>query len=95
MYWASRGAASAGTADLGAFRRLHAGLADQGDPEAGDAVGPGWVGARHDGLLAGGAGAALPPPPNVMLCVACKAKMESPVYAYANPPLPMTEIKTN
>src|SRR5260221_13799641 len=33
------------------FGQLDSGLADQGDPESGDAVGAGWAGLRHGSFL--------------------------------------------
>ena len=52
-----------GDAELRPLGELHAGLADQGDPEAGNAVRPGWVWGRHGVTQEGRAGAVSPPAP--------------------------------
>ena len=72
-----------GDAELRPLGELHAGLADQGDPEAGDAVRPGWVRGRHGVTLrrTGGGGLSLRPRP-ALQAEASALRYSSRIHAF-------------
>ena len=72
-----------GHADLWTLGQFHAGLADQGNPEAGNGVRAGWVGGWHSVTREGRAGAALPSAPALPLQAAASTlRYSSMIHAF-------------